>query len=151
VLRVASGALLALALAGCGGTPSGPEDPADQAACERLLDDAPAELGGQPRRDSGAGPYVLTWGDDDVLVLRCGVAEPTGLTATSDCIAVGGVDWFAPEEQAADQTLDATLTTIGRDPRVQVVVPAALRPPGDVLVELGPVVREHTDETDPCR
>lgn len=139
-------------LSACGNDPApGPEDPAAQAACEALLADAPGLLGGAERRDSGAGPYAGTWGAQPSIVVRCGVPEPPGLEPTSECIDADGVDWFAPEEQAADQSLDATLTTVGREPRVQVVVPAQRRPPNDVLVELAPAVLERTAETTRCR
>lgn len=143
----------ALVLVGCGGEPatSGPSDPADRAACQELLTSLDS-LDGQPRRESDAGEYVATFGSgDQPLVLRCGVDEPAALTPTSQCIDVNGIDWFVPEDQVADQSLEATLTTVGRAPRVEVVVPAALRPPNDVLVDLGRSVSAATEQTDPCR
>jgi hypothetical protein len=53
------------------------------------------------------------------VVLRCGVARPAGLTATSEVIEVDGVGWFLAERAGA-----FVFTTVGRTPYVQVRVPA---------------------------
>jgi Protein of unknown function (DUF3515) len=65
---------------------------------------------------------VLTaaWGDPPV-VLRCGVADPTGLTATSEIIEVEGVDWFLTEPASA-----YVFTTVGRRANIEVAVPRSV-------------------------
>lgn len=135
-----------LALAGCGSY-AGPDDPAQQEACRELVEALPQRLDDLPRTTSE--PYAATWGA--AVELRCGVPEPAGLTAFSRCEVVDGIDWFAPEEEAEDQSVEATLTTVGREPRVEVRVPAELRPPVDVLTDLADAVREHTEEVRPCQ
>ncbi|WP_051705998.1 DUF3515 domain-containing protein [Nocardioides aequoreus] len=134
-----------LLLAGCGGD-AGPQDPETQAACRDLVAALPDRLEGLPRTTTEE--YAVAWGA--AVELRCGVPEPEELTPVSRCDVVADVDWFAPEEVAEDQSADAVLTTVGRDPRVEVTVPAELRPPVDVLTDLADAVRAETVEVRRC-
>jgi hypothetical protein len=63
---------------------------------------------------------VAAWGDPPVIA-RCGVSAlgPT----TEQCLSVDGVDWVVRE--ASD---GAVLTTFGRDPAIEVLVPDAYAP-----------------------
>ncbi len=90
------------------------------------------------------------WGDPPI-VLRCGVGTPPDYELFSACQRVAGVDWYAPEDQIADQGTEVVLTTIGRSPAVEVTVPAELRPPDGVLVDLAPALRARSRVTEPCR
>lgn len=90
------------------------------AGCGALHDALPDELDGRDGREtSPASDRTAAWGDPAV-VLRCGVARPAGLTATSEIIEVDGVGWFLAERADA-----FVFTTVGRTPYVQVRVPAA--------------------------
>ncbi len=65
---------------------------------------------------------VLTaaWGDPP-LIARCGLPSP-GPT-TEDCVVVNGVDWVI--HPLSDGT---RLTTYGRDPAIELLVPGAYGP-----------------------
>ncbi|WP_410171941.1 DUF3515 domain-containing protein [Amycolatopsis heterodermiae] len=77
--------------------------PAPQAtspACTTLLGAAPTELtsnGTQLKVRSladPAPPSTIAWGDQDPLVLRCGLDRPPELTPTAQLRLVNGVQWL---------------------------------------------------------
>ena len=105
-------------LAGCG-DPSGPAElpKADQETCAALVAALPATVGGAAVHTT---TYGATWGS---WSLTCGVGRPKGLQATSDCLSVAGVDWFAPPGWYDDQGADVDLTTISLRPRTRLHVP----------------------------
>ena len=118
-----------LLLGGCSGSSDGrplhlrPPTPAPGAstACTRLEGALPQRLDGRPRvRVTPTSPYTAAWGDPPV-VLRCGVARPKGLTATSEVIEVNGVAWFLVETRAA-----YVFTTVGRRAFVEARVPTSV-------------------------
>lgn len=88
------------------------EDPACTAASEHwpqeILDEA-------PRETEPSDPTVIAWGEP-AIVARCGMPalDPT----ENQCIVVNGIDWVA--EDLGDGT---SLTTFGRTPAIQVIVP----------------------------
>jgi hypothetical protein len=155
--------LLTLLLGGCGdsadtvrvtadGTVEVPSHavPADQRdACTALLDAVPARLADQERREVTGNRYAAAWGDP-AIVLRCGVGEPAGFDKFSACQRTEGIDWFVPEETMTDQEADVVMTTIGRQPDVEVSMPAQYRPSAGPMVDLAPALTEHTREVRAC-
>jgi hypothetical protein len=115
------------------------------AECAELLDALPDVVDGQERREVEP-PDVLAaaWGDP-VIVLRCGVADPERLTASSPCAEVERVGWFAEQRQDGYR-----FTTIGRASNVQVEVPYEYEPAADALVDVADAVRSTVPEVQPC-
>ena len=105
----------------------------------------PDDLGGQSRRKTQpAAALGGAWGDP-ALVVQCGVGAPAGLTRTSRCTVADGVGWFVPPEQAADNSADVVLSTVGYQPMLQLTVPAKYRG-GNLAaaeVELAPIVKQY--------
>lgn len=122
---------------------------ADRSACQALIAALPTRVSDQPTHATSGSPYAAAWGDP-AIVLRCGVGTPAEFTKFSACQRVNGVDWFAPESAYSDQRADVVLTTIGRAPRVDVLVPASDRPPVATLVDLATAIKAHTREVAPC-
>ncbi len=145
-------ALVAFSATGCGAVEVAKTDAsvADRAACADLVATVPGVVADEPRRETSGNPLGAAWGDP-AIVLRCGVGEPADYDPFAGCQRVNGVDWFVPTEQIEDQDLDAVLTTIGRTPAVELVVPADLRPPLTALVDLAAAVKKHTRVVDRCR
>jgi len=144
-------ALLVSLVAGCGAVevrPTGATG-ADRSACERLVDDLPHRVSEQPRRETSGSSLGAAWGDP-AIVLRCGVGTPGSYEPFSPCQRVNGVDWYVPEGLIADQGADVVLTTIGRAPSIEVVVPAEYRPPDAVMVDLAGVIKERTEIVEKC-
>ena len=144
------GALAAL-VAGCGAVDVSADAGVRRrpAACQSLVDGLPQHVSGLARRDTEGNPLGAAWGDP-AIVLRCGVGTPAGYQPASPCQRVNGVDWFVPEDALSDQGKDVVLTTIGRRPRVEVVVPARHRPPDATMVDLAPSIKQHTEVVSPC-
>jgi hypothetical protein len=138
-------ALLALTGSACGGVDVAPTtvSGAERAACERLVEALPEHVSDQGRRETSGNPLGAAWGDP-AIVLRCGVGTPEGYDKFAACQTVNGLDWFVPAEDIEDQGVDVTMTTLGREPRVEVVVPAAYRPPDAVMVDLAAAIKAHT-------
>jgi len=122
---------------------------ADRQGCQTLLEDLPESLSDQPRRQVDGSSYAAAWGDP-AIVLRCGVAAPEGFDKFSACQRVNEVDWYVPERTIDDQGADVLMTTIGRDPRVELHLPAEHRPPVAALVDVADTVKEHTRRTGGC-
>lgn len=143
---------LLLVLAGCGS--DGPQvreydvSEAGRAQCPELLDALPAEVAGRERVDLDE-PYAAAWGDP-AIILRCGVGEPEGFDDFSACQRVEGVDWFVPEATMKDQRADVLMSTVGRSPAVDVLVPARYRPTAGPMVDLAAAIKAATEATDPC-
>jgi hypothetical protein len=148
---VAGAVALATLLAGCGAVHLHDNDVSanDRRACKALVDDVPHRVSERPRRETKGGDLGAAWGDP-AIVLTCGVGPPDGYQPTSPCQRVNGVDWFVPEDQISDQGKDVVLTTIGRKPRVEVVVPAEYRPPDATMVDLADAIKKHTKVVEPC-
>lgn len=151
----------AATLTGCGADPvevpasrgSGEVPAAQRAACERLVDALPEQVGGLERDEVTGNPLGAAWGDPAV-VLRCGVGSPEGFTPLSTCQEINGVVWFVPDEQVVDQGRDVLATSMGVLPRVDVAIPAELRPPQGILTDLSDALRDQRgvpDPDEPCR
>ncbi len=97
-----------------------PERGADP-ACARVGAHWPDRVGALDRtQTSQQSPAVAAWGDP-AIIARCGLPMP-GPT-TDECIVVDGVDWVA---RRLDDGM--VFVTYGRDPAIQVIVPAAYAP-----------------------
>jgi hypothetical protein len=144
-------ALLALCSAACGSVevPATEVVGSEQKACERLVAALPGTVADQEQRETKGNPLGAAWGDP-AIVLRCGVDKPADYDRFGGCQTVNGVDWYAPEADVADQSADAVLTTIGREPGVEVVVPPSYRPPVAVMVDLGKAIEAHTKVVRRC-
>ncbi|MGI5226629.1 DUF3515 domain-containing protein [Actinoallomurus sp. CA-142502] len=136
---LAAGGVLAL-LAGCGaGTVEVPV-PGPPAAiasvCRSLHDRLPAKVHGKARRaTSPKSPLVTAWGSP-AIVVRCGVPRPTALKPTSQLAVINGVNWLA-----VPPGRPVTFTAVGRRAYIEVTVPGAYEPPGDVLIELAGAIK----------
>lgn len=140
-------AVLLLLLTACGTSsvevqPT-PVSGAARRACAALVADLPARVSDQTRRRTTGDALAAAWGDP-AIVLRCGVGRPAGYTRFATCQRANGLDWFVPDDVAADQSKDVVMTTVGRVPAVEVVVPASDRPPVPAMVDLGPTIKSHT-------
>lgn len=81
----------------------------------------PASVSGHEQvATSPASPSVRAWGDP-AIIARCGL-DPLGPT-TDECVTVNGVDWVV--RSLSD---GGAATTFGRDPAIEVLVPADYGP-----------------------
>jgi hypothetical protein len=104
--------------------------------CARVVLALPEVLGDDLEQLRTTSQATSAWGDPtDPVTLRCGVEVP-GPT-TEQCVTMetaGGssIDWLvradsgSADEQAGDEQADWTFVTYGRDPAVEVHVPAAV-------------------------
>nr|WP_246297260.1 DUF3515 family protein [Janibacter cremeus] len=89
---------------------------AEGAACAAASEHWPDEIAGEaPRETDPSDPTVIAWGDPAVIA-RCGM--PALGPTENQCIVVDGIDWVA--EDLGDGT---KLTTFGREPAIEVLVP----------------------------
>lgn len=138
--RCAALLLCAAAMGGCAQpvVDVAPPTPAGSAAdtC-RALDAAwPDVLFGFERRDTDPpSPFVAAWGNDALVIARCGVPRPAALTPASEILEVNGIDWFVETFERG-----TVFTTVGRVVDLQVRVPLELRPEARVLTEMASVI-----------
>ncbi|MEQ6903496.1 DUF3515 family protein [Nocardioides sp. YIM 152588] len=142
-------------LAGCGGPVQidVPDlDADDAAACAAFADDLPATLAEQERVESEPADAPGAAYGDPPIVVTCGVGEPPGFTAGSQCELVNDVGWYIPDEQYEDDSLDLTIYSAANRPRVEVLVPGEYRPnaAAAVMAALAPLVTEHTEQVSDC-
>jgi hypothetical protein len=140
-------------LAGCGpdAVEVGGDAPAakDQDACRLLLGGLPARVADLSKREvTPADGWGAAWGDP-AIVLRCGVDAPEGFDAVATCTEVNGLEWYIPDEPPEDASA-VTMTTVNREPTVEVRLPAEHWPPAATLVDLAPAIKEHTERTGSC-
>lgn len=105
--------------------------PSMTSRCEDILSDTPIRLLGELQRETTPrDAAAIAWGDPPI-VLACGVDDSTPPDA--QVITVDGVDWVAEQSDAG-----TIFTTFGREPTLQVRVPAEYRPEVDAVAELTP-------------
>lgn len=115
------------------------------------MDDLPAELAGEERRDVTPGDVTAAaWGDPPI-VLTCG-GEPPELDRFAPCLEANGVGWFVESEDEDDPEAPATVTAAGYRPTVTVEIPGERQPEGvaSVTAGLAAAVEEHLELVDPC-
>ncbi len=136
---------LVLLLGGCAvAVPDPAPEPRDRPVCAALLAALPERVLDQAQRKVRPAGFSAAWGDPPV-VLRCGVPQPAGLTASSECIEVNDVGWF--DEPGAGGRI---YTTIGRAVFVEVTVPSAYAPEVNGLVDVAAAVSAHDPLITPC-
>ncbi|MFN8194734.1 MAG: DUF3515 domain-containing protein [Nocardioidaceae bacterium] len=157
VVISAASLLLALTLAGCESdkvpidSPT-PGSDAQATRCRALLDALPDTVFHELRRSVDPEDALgAAWGDP-AITLTCGGDMPSGFDRFSTCEVADGVGWYADEDEATDQSLDATLTTVGYEPVVSVRLPATYRPEGiaSTMVALAPAIKRHLRLVEPC-
>jgi hypothetical protein len=143
--------LLALCSTACGEVDVPESDPssADRKACQALVEALPDSVSDQQRRDTSGNPLGAAWGDP-AIVLRCGVGKPKDYDPVLGCQRANGLDWYVPHKAMDDQGVDVVMTTIGREPAVEVTVPATYRPPVSAMVDLANAIKDHTRSATPC-
>ena len=133
---------LPLVISGCGQsavdvaspTPNG----AAADACQALDRALPESVRGfSQRRVANDTPYVAAWGEDALIVLKCGVSRPSALTPSAEVLEVNGVDWLPETFERG-----TVFTTSGRVAYVEVQVPIELRPEANVLTDLADAITQ---------
>lgn len=120
-----------------------------RASCERFLDALPPTVHGLDEVDvEPEGSLGRAWGNPAIVAI-CGVEMPDDFTKFSSCEEANGVGWYIPDEDL-EQGSSVTMTTIGFDPVVQVRIPADYRPPSDVMIEVGDVVKQELERVGRC-
>lgn len=144
---VAAGLLL---VGGCGYDPELADLSADEeSACEAFVADLPATLAGEQRESEG--DRGAEYGDPAITV-TCGVVVPDDFNALSTCQVANDVAWYVPPAQIDDQDADASLSTAGYRPVVEVRMPHEYRPsgPASAIAELADLVAEHLTLVENC-
>ena len=143
---------------GASGTPDGPVEAdapspaaADRDACRSLHEALPEQVADQDSRPvEPETDWAAAWGDP-AIVLTCGGPPAEGFKRTSTCTTVNGVDWFIPEEQLeSPEAVELTMTTVNREPVVEVLMPAEYWPPATTLADLSSAVARSTEATGSC-
>lgn len=104
--------------------------------CARVMIAAPDPLGGLPLRET-TSQATAAWGEEFVIVARCGVPVPGPTTDPCVSVEAGG---YAADWVVADEGDHWRATTYGRDPAVEAVIPKvrADEAVADLLAELTP-------------
>jgi hypothetical protein len=99
--------------------------------CTELGAILPVSIAGALLRSTNPdSPGTKAWGDP-AIVTRCGVAEPTTYSATSQLLVVNGVSWYPEELQAG-----VRFTSLKTPELVEVSIPSAYESTADILTEL---------------
>lgn len=118
---VALGATAVVVLSGCSSAVEiAPAPEARSDPCREVASAWPDMAGGHERREVSDASAGAAYGDP-AIIARCGV--PALAPTTEDCIEVDGMGWVA--QKLSDGT---RLTTFGRDPAIEVLVPSAYAP-----------------------
>lgn len=132
-----------LVVAGCSSQTSTPSQtatpsPAEPTACQELIDALPSNLDGDAlieRTDSTA-----TWGVP-AMTLTCGVEAPAGYKRSSEVYVINDISWYGEKQDDGSYVF----YSVGRDPLVQIIVPTTHSPEVNPLVDLAPVMADHTE------
>lgn len=136
---VGATAALCLVLAACAAPVAVAPVESAGPACAALTAALPDRLSGQERRTvQPESDSTAAWGDPPI-VLRCAVPTPPTLRPDSSLTQINGIDWFAEERSRG-----YVFTTVGRTPSVELTVPDAYAPEGNILAELAPVLTSQT-------
>ncbi|MGE9807871.1 MULTISPECIES: DUF3515 family protein [unclassified Janibacter] len=109
-------------LSACSGAVEVADAPlAEDPACAKVAAAWPTTVANQAVVETtGAGATVRAWGDP-TIVARCGV--PALTPTTEQCIEADGLGWVV-----SDLSDGVRLTTYGKDPAVEILVPEAYAP-----------------------
>ena len=108
---------------------------ADDPACQAVGRLWPTEIAGRDTRDTDpASTAASAWGDPPVIA-RCGL--PALGPTTDQCISIDGIDWVA--QDLSDGT---RLTTFGRDPAIEVLVPKESKADASTLAAFAPAAKK---------
>lgn len=121
-----------------------PFDASDSEVCQRVADHWPETVGPyQPRVTAVESRGVAAWGDP-AIVARCGKQSPA--PTTDPCVDVSGVDWVAtPLDDGGTM-----FTTYGRDPAIEVLVPAVYDSHPMLLPEFDEAARQVEQTLGEC-
>jgi hypothetical protein len=115
------------------------------AVCAKLAAALPQKVDDLHRRRTVPDvSTVAAWGNEPPVVLRCGVAQPPGLTATSTLSTVNGVDWYTQE-----QPTQRVWTTFARAANVEVAIPNAHNPGVGPVVDLANAIKANDPTVPP--
>lgn len=130
--RVAAGLLASVTVASVAGcvrpVPTEAAPSAKAVDCSQVLVNLPDEAAGRERQETTA-QSTAAWSGPELapVVLRCGI-EPPG-PSTDPCTTVAGVDWLVDEQGDTIR-----YRTYGREPAVELLVPADAQDGVDVLL-----------------
>lgn len=134
------------ALGGCAGdlvTVTLP-DGAGAAACQALGPLWPAAVSGRPPNRMSVDSAAARAYGAPAIVAICGYPAPA--PALLECIDVDGVDWLVQRRSDGVQ-----FTTYGREPAMDVLVPAAYAPEPLLLPAFAPAARSLPETGQRCR
>jgi hypothetical protein len=146
---IASLALLTPLFTACGSAPVEIDAPqptgATADACSALAPLLPQSVLGFSRRPTAdESPFTAAWGEDVLIVLRCGVSRPAALTPSAQVLEVNGVDWLPETFERG-----VVFTTASRTAYVEVQVPIELRPEARALVDLADAIEQAIPAGEP--
>lgn len=100
--------------------------------CQELVASLPVSVvGNLARATTNSSKGIRAWGDPPIYV-RCGVAKPVTLSATSQLFSINGVDWYPEEFDSGTQ-----FTSVNTGEYIEVAIPREYDPAASVLVDLG--------------
>ena len=99
----------------------------------------PDTVAGAARRPTSGGDGTAAWGEPPIT-LRCGVARPAALTATSQLLDVDGVGWLPIEASGGAAFIAVDWPSETAPAYIEVVVPEAYAP-GEVLADVSTALR----------
>lgn len=109
--------------------------PAAQELCAEVSLQLPPVVAGQTARSTvPRAPTTAAWGDPPIT-WRCAVGRPDSYTPTSPVIDVLGVTWLPVEHEGG-----YVFTTIDRSTNVELTVPNAYAPEGEVVATISPII-----------
>lgn len=118
---VALCATAVIVLSGCSSAVEiAPAPQAESEVCREVASAWPDSAGGNARQEVSDASAGAAYGDP-AIIARCGV--PALAPTTEDCIEVDGMGWVA--QKLSD---GMRLTTFGRDPAIEVLVPSTYAP-----------------------
>src|SRR5581483_6983099 len=113
--------------------------------CTKLANALPAKVDDLHRRKTVPNvATVAAWGNEPPVILRCGVGQPPGLTATSVLSTVNDVDWYTDE-----QPTQRVWTTFARAANVEVAVPNSHNPGVGPVVDLAAAIKANDPKVAP--
>jgi hypothetical protein len=138
VVPLVCGALFVVTGCGAGAVevPVPRPDAATTRHCAALRNLLPDRLHDRSSRTTRPASGLTTAWGAPAIALRCGVPRPPSMRPTAELVTINGISWFP---QPPDRPV--TFTALGRRAYVEVTIPVAYAPAGDVLVELTDAIK----------